>query len=230
MKEKLFGGESTATDKAASLGFTDARILFFPVKSAKSVFGWVTCPTVIYKFARESNFENELIQSIEPNQVTQSSDLLIGGSNVVLEEFTIEVSKSEKLTQLMIKLSKVIYPSADDKYWRDKLKKDVVVLSDDDFRDFVMHSTEIVTRIRIDPETKTVAQGQLFKEEYLPEDTILYFVLISNPPPNSQLETEQCLDKFSETFNHKIVQLGGNATLGKGYFQLNKLEVTGNAQ
>ena len=48
------------------------------------------------------------------------------------------------------------------------LSEKLVILHDDDFRDFVALSTEVITRNKIDNETGTVAEGQLFTEEYLP--------------------------------------------------------------
>ncbi len=38
---------------AGALGFTDARLLLFPVKSMKGVFAWITCPKVLDRFKRD---------------------------------------------------------------------------------------------------------------------------------------------------------------------------------
>ena len=133
-------------------------------------------------------------------------------------------------------------PSYD--YWRDKVKKDLVVLSDDDFRDFVMLSTEVIARTRIDNTTGTVASGALWYEEYLPTDSILYSLALTTPlflkiEGNSDPEKEEdekekkgCFyvsqqqDKnqkeaekvmqFFEKGLPSIIQIGGNATIGKG--------------
>ena len=61
------------------------------------------------------------------------------------------------------------------------MKKDLVVLSDDDFGDFVHLSTEVITRIKINNETGTVQDGALFTEEYLPSETILYSLALTTP-------------------------------------------------
>lgn len=39
------------------------------------------------------------------------------------------------------------------------MKKDIMVISDDDFRDFTEMSTEVITRTRIDPDKGTVQNG-----------------------------------------------------------------------
>jgi CRISPR-associated protein Cmr4 len=54
------------------------------------------------------------------------------------------------------------------------MKEKLIILSNDDFKDFVTLSTEVITRIKINPDTGTVEKGALFTEEYLPSDTILY--------------------------------------------------------
>ena len=66
-------------------------------------------------------------------------------------------------------------------YWREKYKSSLVVLSDDDFCDFVTLSTEVIARIKIDPKTGTVKKGALWYEEYLPADSILYSLALTSP-------------------------------------------------
>lgn len=43
-----------AEDHAGAISITDARILAFPVRSAKSVFAWVTCPEALRRLARDA--------------------------------------------------------------------------------------------------------------------------------------------------------------------------------
>ncbi len=64
--------------------------------------------------------------------------------------------------------------SGTDDYWSAKLKNSLVILPENDFRDFTLYATEVITRIRIDRNTKTAARGALWTEEHLPTDTLLY--------------------------------------------------------
>ncbi|WP_256201277.1 type III-B CRISPR module RAMP protein Cmr4 [Thermoanaerobacter thermocopriae] len=41
--EHIFGPEDGDL-YAGAIGFLDARILLFPIKSARGIFGWITCP------------------------------------------------------------------------------------------------------------------------------------------------------------------------------------------
>lgn len=110
-------------------------------------------------------------------------------------------------------------------YTKEKMKKDLVILSDEVFADFVNLFTEVVTRTRINSETGTVANGALFTEEYLPTETVLYTLTFSSPIFNEnkgifksdegKKDYEKVMDYFTKKLP-KVIQIGGNSTLGKG--------------
>ncbi len=102
---------------------------------------------------------------------------------------------------------------------------DIVVLEDDDFKDFVNLSTEVITRTKINNDTGTVQDGALFTEEYLPAESIMYSLVLTAPEFTEEKDenkktfaTEQKLNEFFSTFikNNPVMQIGGNSTLGKG--------------
>lgn len=230
--ELAFGPEE-GDKHAGALGFTDARLLLFPVKSMKGVFAWVTCPRVLERLRRDLD-----ICGIKPdwemppvNSVPRGCGLYVRDNKMVLEEYAFTIKDDEKCSILANWLSGWIFPEGDiHKYWREKAKKDIVVLSDDDFRDFVSLSTEVVTRTKIDPRTGTVADKSLFTEEYLPQETVLYSLVLAGPVfsddkgPFGQGEKngsekrgeEEVLLDFVAGNIPPVIQLGGNATLGKG--------------
>lgn len=217
---------------AGALGLTDARILLFPVKSIRGIFAWVTCPAVLRKL--QSAFDSlEPTQKLEwdvppPSTVPKSNSLKVtadgdGQQKIILEEYTFTVSthpETEKLVQWL--QSKVL----DD----EKIMASLVVLEDDEFRDFVEMSTEVITRTKIDPQTGTVKQGALFTAEYLPTETILYTLTMAGPFLNGSEGDKKILDMYSgDSEEEKVMsyftkemekratfQIGGDATIGKG--------------
>ncbi len=237
----IFGPED-GDEHAGAIAFTDARILLFPVKSLKGVFAWITCPMVLNRFIEDmkiSGNEEEVkdwnLTNIK-NTVPRQTNLLVSGK-LVLEEFTFEVTESEETTKIVNKLSKMIFP--DDSaynFWKDKLKKDLVILSDDDFTDFVNISTEVITRTKISSETGTVESGALWTEEYLPQDTILYSIAMATPLRVDTKEKKGVLQNDSpdneaqnviEFFKKgipEVIHLGGNQTIGKGMVRIKLLE------
>ena len=245
-----FGPDTTNQSNlhAGALGFTDARLLLFPVKSVSGVFGWITCPAVLERFKHDLsiccpsidlNFalpaKNQVPALPAENQVPDD-DLIVSDNRIVLEEYTFEVQRTAECESLAHWISKNCMPSDDVySYWRKKVKNSLVVLSNEDFRDFVTLSTEVIARIKINQETGTVdvEKGALWYEEYLPSDSVLYSLALTTPifqekdddkgifqlTPQEKAancgESEKVMEFFEDGLP-PIIQLGGNATIGKG--------------
>jgi CRISPR-associated protein Cmr4 len=236
-ESKNNGVSDPNTEFSGCLKITDARLLLFPVKSIKGVFAWVTCPRVLAQLEQDMRLTNPnfTISDIPTAFGDNECYLLNAGSplqhsgHIVLEEYTFKVKgKSD------IKVSDAVLtdwlkdriPFEND-WWKNHLTNNVVLLSDSDFTDFVKLSTEVITRIKIDNNTGTVAQGALFSEEYLPVDSVLYSMLIaetefSNRPASEKLNNQAVMSFVQENLP-KVFQLGGNATIGKGLLKRSQL-------
>ena len=96
--ESIFGKGSGEEDSSPSeVAFSDARILFFPVKSAKGIFAWVTCPMVIERFIQDckllDGFEKlnlDCSLDCDKEAICTGDALKISGSKVMLEELVFE--------------------------------------------------------------------------------------------------------------------------------------------
>jgi CRISPR-associated protein Cmr4 len=223
--EAVFGPETDNADKhAGALSPGDAKILLFPVRSLAGVFAWTTSAEVLHRFLRDAKMvgiEPEwTVPEAADNEVLVSSNALKAGDKVVLEEFTFTPKVEQTVRGIGQWLAKNALPQADEyNYWRRELPKRLVILPNDDFRDFVTFSTEVATRIKLDLETKTVQERALWTEEYLPTDTLLYAPLMATPTrkPNDEekMTGQQILDEF-EALDLTRTQLGGNETVGRG--------------
>lgn len=240
--ELVFGPESGTNDwetYASAIGFTDARLLLFPVKSMRGVFAWITCPRILNQFwqdmkTAEISIESEGKPIKEPkaNTTCATPSLLIGGGKkMVLEAYSFSPNSDPDTQNLANWLASQLFEEAEN-YWQEKIKHDIVVLSNDDFTDFVNLSTEIITRTQIDNRTGTVKDGALFTEEYLPAESILYSLVLASPifPQSEDLSKRKKLDNgkhdeagvidfFAKHLSDECknrLQLGANATLGKG--------------
>ena len=285
-----FGPDTTHQNNlhAGALGFTDARLLLFPVKSVSGVFGWITCPAVLerfkqdlsicqpnitfdFSFLRENQVptdselivnDNEIVlenqvptdselivndnRIVLENQVPTDSELIVNDNRIVLEEYTFEVQKTCNCKKLADWIAENCMPSDDVyEYWRAKIKTSLIVLSDEDFRDFVTLSTEVIARIKIDQNTGTVQKRALWYEEYLPSDSILYSLALASPifqandkdkgvfqlteqESENRDESEKVI-KFLEDGLPHVIQLGGNATIGKGIVRTKIWEIDDDA-
>jgi len=233
IKEMFQNDKRDISEFAGCLGFTDARLLLFPVKSMKGVFAWVTCPKIIQKFREELK-----ICGIEPKFEITKGNLISDGNKsltlkpnkIVLEEFTFTVKGDKEVDNFGQWLALNIFNG--EGYQADKLMTDIVVLEDDDFRDFVTLSTEVITRTKINNATGTVEDGALFTEEYLPAESIMYSLVLTAPEftdikvAEKTFNNEESLTKFIKDFVNKnqVMQIGGNATLGKGITTIKLIE------
>jgi len=219
------------TQYSGCLAFTDARLLLFPVKSMKGVFVWLTCQQVLNKFASDmgiagtplTGLDDIKALSIADGKALTSSNSPLVNQAVVLEEYAFDAKTEPAVATFAKELSNLVFTDTDLAYWKSLLQSNLVVLSDNDFRDFTLMSTEVITRTKIDNETGTVADGALFTEEYLPTDAVLYSLVLASDEYGKKQETRtmkqawEVMAFFEDTINElKLFRLGGNATLGKG--------------
>jgi CRISPR-associated protein Cmr4 len=217
-------------EHAGALSPGDARILLFPVRSLSGVFAWITCPLVISRFMRDlqlaSQAQSWKIPSVTgQNAYIPSGSTLSIGTDLVLEEFSFTANSTDtNIAGLANWLSANALPATPEyQFWRDKLKKDLVVISDDAFKDFCQFSTDVVARTKIDSVSKTVETGALWTEENLPSDSLLYTPLFASDPrmdnkPDEVPDATSILDIVSQHLSngHSHLQLGGNETVGRG--------------
>ncbi|MBA2226671.1 type III-B CRISPR module RAMP protein Cmr4 [Thermogemmata fonticola] len=230
-----FGPETAEADKhAGALSLTDARILAFPVRSLKGVFAWVTCRAVLERLKRDLKLAlpngNALNLSAEwPSEdkkewalCQQNSPLLIDGDKLVLEEF--EFKRTGDADAFAAWLSQ--HAVADDATQK-RLQSHLVVLHNDDFTHFARHATEIVARVGLDYERKTVKSGALFYEEFLPAETLFYsVVLASSSRRDGHNRSAQQILQYLRDNMPSVLQIGGDETIGKGLCAV-RLDING---
>lgn len=244
-KQRLDEALGGKTDFAGAIGFTDARLLLFPVKSMKGVFAWVTCPKVLRQFERDMKLTGDKNFSIiglenltnsDDNKChilceMSKSDLVVGGDKIILEEYAFTASKQD----LKVGEKRLAEYFADtffeaNSYWYQKAKTSIVILSDDDFKDFVNLSTEVIIRTKISNVTGTVDKenGALFTEEYLPAESVMYSLVLAHDEFSSRTDkmSADCVHDFFKRNLNVVVQVGGNATLGKGLVRTVFEEIT----
>jgi len=211
--ESVFGKGSGEEDSSPSeVAFSDARILFSPVKSAKGIFAWVTCPMIIERFIQDckllGRFE-ELNLDCGQDAICTGDALKISGSKVMLEELVFESKDSTKEEALLKWLGTFSLPQELPKDFKSR----VIMIPNDDFKYFAMQATEVITRNRINAETGMADGGALFTEEYLPPESIMYSLMFLK----KEMENMCVLNSY---LDGSIIQIGGNATLGKGLFSV----------
>ncbi len=215
-----FGPETRyASDHAGAVALSDARILAFPVRSLTGVFAWVTCGDVLSRLSRDlglvggSDFPS--VPSVEKDKAAcaDNSPLLADGAHLMLEEFEFECGGDTREIANWIASRAV-----QDEATKRRLRSHLAILNNDDFTHFVRNATEVVARVGLDYDLKTVRKGALFYEEYLPAETLFYsLVLCSDSRRKSHVKSATDILAWLRETAPEVLQLGGGETVGKGF-------------
>ena len=215
-----FGPEpKAASDHAGAVAFSDARILAFPVRSLTGVFAWVTCKAVLTRLKRDLRLiggDFPAVPTVGQNQAAcvQDSPLIPSDNKLMLEEFEFFRSNSN-VEQIA---NWIADHAVQDAGTKDRLRSHLAILHDDDFTHFVRNATEVVARVGLHAERKTVLKGALFYEEYLPAETLFYSLVLCSDSrsPASELSSAGIL-RWLRDHAPQTLQIGGGETVGKGF-------------
>ena len=239
--EIMFGPES-GNEHAGALIAGDARILLFPVRSLSGVFAYTTSYDVLSRFIRDVSRGNSPVTWQAPKEkqdehtayvTTKHKSRVAINGKVVLEEFSFDAEAKSLVDDIAEWLADNALPqkqsgqSDEYAYWREKVKDSLVILPEEDFRDFVVNATEIITRIKIDRDKKTVVSGALWTEEHLPTDTLLYVPIYATDARKMEQNGNKKVPEMLasdilkmaanlENAQHGYLQLGGDETVGRG--------------
>lgn len=208
----------------------DARLLLFPLRSLLGVFTWVTSGATLAHMQRQAAAHGLVagLPSVGPapngaTWVTPKNRVVNEQGELVLEEYTFEARPAPPMVEMGRWFSSAVFPQDDAySYWIRKVQTDLAVVPEEAFRHFVTTRTEVIHRIRIDPETGTAAQGALWTEEFLPADSVLYCPVAVQAPfqPAGRLKTAADVLAWFKAFSGQRIQLGGGRTLGRGIVRL----------
>jgi CRISPR-associated protein Cmr4 len=207
--DTLFGKGSEGKDaKAGHISYGEARLIAFPVRSAKGAFALAVSPLTLSRLARDAGWDLDIPESPGDMKCAPGSRLIINRGDkkgVVLEEYAFEVNGAfpepweEKLKSL---LSDAVLSSAGGRF---------VLLSDGDISHFAVNACQVNQHVRIDDETGTADDGGLFNEETVPSETLFYAPFTTLHPTASENAVYDALRV------EQLIQFGGDGTTGLGF-------------
>lgn len=225
--ERLFGPESGNALHAGAVSFGDAQLVVFPVRSLRGGFIYATCPQALARAWRLLQLTGTQIAwqipEIGDGRCALTNAELLTDGKLHLEAFEYETAglkaNGEKLQAIAADLAAKALP--DDgayAYFRDKLARDLVILSDTDFGYFVENATLVEPHVRIDPETGTADSGGLFYTENLPPESLLLAPLMASGTRSGKddLGASEAMLKIRNVLDNRLLQIGGDATTGRG--------------
>lgn len=197
---------------AGSVQIMEAKLLAFPVRSLAGCFAWLTCPTALRRFQRDTGANFAIPDLQRDHAAVSSHSELTSGGKVLLEEYALTADHAGDAHPAVVAALK---PLLTDKLWQDKLAARLTILHDEDFQHFVSTCTEVVARIVMNPATRTNAN--LFNQENVPCETLFYTVL-QVLKPRRQAEGADAGAILTELLKaNPVLQIGGDETTGHGF-------------
>jgi len=233
----LFGSDEANHPFAGALQFSEAKLLAFPIRSARGSFAWITCPMMLARADRDGVEGLNGLTETELNALSdddgdskalfaKSGPLGLNVKNgsgeklqVVLEEYTF--THGAELPDGLGRVLRGLLP--DDPVWRE-VKDRLVILSNGMMSFFARNACEVAQHVRINDETGTAAGGALFNQENVPSEAMFYSVLhafderTANKPNDKRSKAEDAFKVFKvKVSSEKPFQFGGDASTGLGY-------------
>jgi CRISPR-associated protein Cmr4 len=211
-------GTADAEAHASALMITDARILLLPVRAFAGVFAYVTCPLALRRFGQDMSHVGLELPAEIPAVASESALAAADSENrvddaILLEDLDLSAVDGGEDWR---KWRQLITKSVFDEDWAESVASSRLTMVDDDvFKFLCTTGLPVTARIKLNPQTGTVAKGALWYEESMPSETILCgLVAATHSYAQPKIEADLILkDYASEALT---LQLGGMATTGKG--------------
>jgi len=221
----LFGSEDPNNAAAGALQFSEAKLLAFPIRSAKGSFAWITCPLILRRAAREGVLNAANIPTREPADgeamVAASSSVLLPSKQVVLEEYTFKKADGDA-GPVAVDLQSILNG---DCVWKEVANR-LVIVSDGIMSFFAQSACEVAQHVAIDDAKGTAKPGALFNQENVPSEAMFFAVLNCFQERRKQRDGNEALrgpEKAAQVFKTKldarggVFQFGGDASTGLGF-------------
>lgn len=221
----IFGPQAGAADlHAGAVSFGDAQLVAFPARSLRGGYVYATCPVALERARRLLALVGVAAQwpdtpALEEGRCLVSNARLLRDGRLHLEAFEYEATVDERVADAGRALATLGVPKGEGHAWfREKLEKDLVVLADTDFGYFAANATLVEPHVRINPDTGTADSGGLFYTENLPPESLLVAPVMATRYRDGKTEggAEDAMAKVRNAIDGKVLQLGGDATTGRG--------------
>ena len=212
--DQLFGKESCSENDghAGKIVLSEGRLLLLPVRCLTSSYKWLTCRLILERLKRDIKritADPEKVDIIEIPDVPETKGHGLSHGKLFLEEREFEITSV--VDPKIIDLIKMFIPNPD---VAGRLEKQLVVLNDSDFKWFAQYGLAVSARNVLNKETK--ASENLWYEEALPTDSVFYTIVMERKTG--------MLNKINAKIEDKpYIQLGGNETVGQGWFNIRKV-------
>lgn len=213
--------EPNPSDFSGSVSVHDARLLLMPLRSARAGWVWATCPMILQRLNRDLKLYGQVplpVPKVEEGRalVGPKSKVAVQG-HVLVEDLALPAAEDAQVQTLAERLAGFMPTHETYTPFQKRLPEQLVLLSDTDFCELSQRGTEIQTRVRLDHDTGTVADGALWTEEALPAESMLWSLVFCerlNRSTKPDFTPQQGMNELLGQL--PLLRLGGDAGTGRG--------------
>ena len=203
-------------DEAGALCFTDQRLLLFPARSLYGTFAWVTCPLALRRWVRDMKalgvsapFPGEFAEVAALDILHPAGSTLPHKDFAYLEDLDLRAREDVAASGVASVFAELLFEDEAD---RNGFVARFALVSDEVFSFLSDTATDVVARVRLDEETKTVKNGQLWYEESVPAEAVFAGAVLVSDHEVRRGGAAAALEKITDG----IIQIGGKSTVGRG--------------
>ncbi|MCM8611177.1 type III-B CRISPR module RAMP protein Cmr4 [Accumulibacter sp.] len=225
----LFGPDAGSSDlHAGAVSFGDAQLVALPVRSLRGGYVYATCPQALARARRLLGLIGIKADwpplAVSEGQCLLANPALLSGDRLHLEAFEYAAREKDSAGARTIAADLAARALPDGEgytFFRDKLRTDLVVLSDTDFAYFAGNAMLVEPHVRIDADTGTASEGGLFYSENLPPESLLVAPMLASRTrtgkgKDSESPAEVVMSQIRAVIDGKLLQIGGDVTTGRG--------------
>ena len=235
-----------ASDFGGAISLTDARLLLFPVRTARGGWAWTCSAMVLQRLTRDLLALDVPrpawadLSAPEGQAKVGRTSKVVGDDMLIIEDLSFKAVEDDAVDTLARWLADRLPAGPAYDPFRKRLPGQLAVLSDTDFTDLCEHATEVATRVRIDSDTRTVQRDVLWTEEALPAESLLWssawvddarYVgakkevqawMVERAGPESGVSATDLRDELKRLITDRgpRMRLGGDQGTGRGFVGL----------
>lgn len=227
----IFGPDTNrASEHAGALMVTEARLFLLPVRSFRGTFAWVTSPLLLTLALRDllgvASVPAKLPNLTRRQAVATADTVNLLGPKLYIEDLDLSAQtagdRNDVVNLWAASLANLLWPGTDElsQSCQSMFHRRFVVVDDETMTFLWETSTQIDARVRVNPDTRTVADKALWYEESLPPETVLVGLFAATRSMRDVVKwTAQ--DVLSHAVpSEQVLQFGGKATVGRGRCRL----------
>ncbi len=221
-------GATNASEHAGAVSVGDAQLVAFPVRSLKGAYVYATSAVALgraFRLMRIAGLDgvpDATLPEPEEDAAVVIDDSLLVRDALVLGSYRFRAQRdSGALAGVAKWLAATALPQrvAWD-FFREKLRRHLVLLPETWFSHFVRNATSVEAHVRINDATGTADDRGLFYTENVPPESLFASLVMASEERTGRKDGresgDQILAALRQAFHEKVLQVGGDATTGRG--------------